>query len=116
MSVRFIPVLAGVAIASGCVHVGPGSPCIPIRETGQSGFIVTYKEGVDPVATTERYAKKYSFRPRYVYTQALKGFAADLSRRALNGVSCEPEVLRIEPDAQVKAAQIESRLVEQGRN
>jgi len=116
MSARFIAALAGVAIASGCVHVGPSSPCIPIRETGQNGFIVTYKEAVDPVATTERYAKKYSFHPRYVYTQALRGFAADLSRRALNGVSCEPEVLRIEPDGQMKPAQIESRMVESRRS
>jgi len=116
MSIRFVPALAGVAIASGCLHVGPGSPCIPVRETGGRGFIVTYKEGIDAVATTERYAKKYSFRPRSVYTQALSGFAADLSQRALNGISCESEVLRIEPDAQMKPAQIESRPVEPRRS
>lgn len=62
-------------------------------------FIVMYKEGVDPVSTTARYAKKYSFTPRFVYTRAIRGFAADFTPKALAGIRCEPEVLLIEPDA-----------------
>jgi hypothetical protein len=64
----------------------------------QRGFIVMYKEGVDPVATTARYAKKYSFTPRFVWTLAIRGFAADFTPSVLAGIRCEPEVLLISPD------------------
>jgi hypothetical protein len=64
----------------------------------QRGFIVTYRPAVDPVTTTARYAKKYSFTPRSVYTLAIRGFAADFSPSVLAGVRCEPEVLHISPD------------------
>ena len=57
-----------------------------------------YKEGVDPVVTTARYAKKYSFTPRFVWTLAIRGFAADFTPKVLSGIRCEPEVLLIEPD------------------
>lgn len=86
----------------GCAHLEPQKKCLSVRENPdpikQRGFIVMYKEGVDPVATTARYAKKYSFTPRFVLTLAIHGFAADLTPKVLAGISCEPEVLLIEPD------------------
>jgi hypothetical protein len=77
------------------VHENPDS-------ANQYAFIVVYKDGIDPVATTAKFARRYSFRPRYVYKDALLGFAADLSSSALAGIRCEPEVRFIDPDRQVR--------------
>jgi hypothetical protein len=97
-------------LASGCAdpsvassrRLEPQNKCLSVRENPdpvkQRGFIVMYKEGIDPVATTTSYAKKYSFTPRIVYTRAIRGFAADFTPKVLAGIRCEPEVLLIEPD------------------
>lgn len=80
-----------------CVDVkGEFNPAAP-------AFIVDYQSGVDPVATTARLEKKYSFSARHVYT-ALPGFAAELSTSALSGVRCEAVVAAIEHDGTVGLA------------
>jgi len=57
-------------------------------------FIVSYQKGVDPTATTARLETKYGFTASNLYT-APPGFAAELSDRALTGVSCDPTVSSI---------------------
>lgn len=77
--------------SNGCVQVaGTFNPAAP-------GFIVDYRSGVDPIATTQELEVKYSFSARHVYT-ALPGFAAELSPTALAGVRCEPTVAAITRD------------------
>ena len=74
-----------------CVQVqGPFVPAAP-------GFIVLYKSGADPVATTSRLEAKYAFSASHVYT-ALPGFAAQLSDAALAGVRCESVVAAVSHD------------------
>jgi hypothetical protein len=89
-----------IAIA-GCAHVAARENCVSVFESAdptKRGFIVEYKDGIDPVSTTARFANKYSFTPRFVWTLALNGFAADLTPKVLAGIRCEPEVRRIQPD------------------
>lgn len=93
----------GLAIGGiGCAHFRRQQECVPVRENPdpvrQRGFIVLYRQGVDPFATTARYSKKYSFTPTHVYERAIRGFAADFSPTVLAKIRCEPEILRIEPD------------------
>ena len=90
-----------VIVTAGCAHLAARQICVSVFESAdptKRGFIVEYKTGIDPVVTTARFARKYSFTPRFVWTRALNGFAADLPRKALAGIRCEPEVRRIEPD------------------
>jgi hypothetical protein len=61
------------------------------------GFIVRYHSGVDPVATTARLEKKYTFSASHVYT-ALPGFSAQLSTAALSGIRRESAVSSITHD------------------
>ena len=61
------------------------------------GFIVRYHSGVDPVATTARLEKKYTFSATHVYT-ALPGFSAQLSTAALSGIRRESTVSSITHD------------------
>jgi hypothetical protein len=99
MNARFTLALAITSL--GCAHVGAQKNCVSVFESAdpaKRGFIVEYKQEIDPVSTTARYARKYSFTPRSVWTLALNGFAADLSPKVLAGIRCEPEVRRIQPD------------------
>jgi hypothetical protein len=63
-----------------------------------SVFIIEYKAGTDPVATTAMLSAKYSFSAKQLYT-APPGFAAELSTAAVKGLQCEPSVKLIEHDA-----------------
>jgi len=79
---------------------GPLNGCIDVKGSfnpAAPGFIVTYRNGVDPVATTAALETKYAFTAEHVYT-ALAGFAARLSITALAGVRCESVVASISYD------------------
>ena len=113
MKARVAASAGGLTIAVlGCTHFGARKDCVSVFESAdpaKRGFIVEYEQGIDPVSTTARYAKKYSFAPRFVWTLAINGFAADLPPKALAGIRCEPEVRRIQPDTATNALARESR-------
>jgi hypothetical protein len=104
--VRSVTVFAVCAIAAiGCRGITdknePFKTCIEVKgklDPAAPGFIVTYKTGVDPVATTKQLETKYGFAATHVYT-ALGGFSAKLTNSAVVGVSCEPSVASMEHDA-----------------
>ena len=78
--------------AAGCLAVqGQFDPRAP-------AFIIEYKTGTDPIATTAMLSAKYSFAAKQLYT-APPGFAAELSTAAVNGLRCEASVKLIEHDA-----------------
>lgn len=91
----------------GCERsTAPFSGCVEIRgafDPAAPGFIVSYKSGADPVATTAQLETKYGFAATHVYT-ALPGFAAQLSASALAGVRCEPVVATLSHDSSVTIA------------
>jgi hypothetical protein len=75
------------------------APLLGSYDSRAPGYIVQYRDGVDPVAETSALAAKYQFTPTSVYTVALHGFAALLSAEAVAGVRCERTVLEVEHDA-----------------
>jgi len=95
-------VVVGIVAAFGCgSSTDPFVPgCLRVQGTLDPRaplFIVEYKRGVDPVKTTADLSVKYAFAPKTIY-QAPPGFAAQLSNRAVAGISCEPTVVLIEHD------------------
>ena len=62
-------------------------------------FIIQYRDGIDPVAETNRLAARYGFTAKFVYTAAFRGFAAALTPDVVANLQCEPSVALIEHDA-----------------
>jgi subtilisin family serine protease len=58
-------------------------------------FVVTLHAGADPAAV----ARAHGVEPRYVYRNALNGFAGGISDAARDGLLRDSRVARIEPDA-----------------
>jgi len=104
MSVIVFAVCAAVVDGCGAAEqltTGPLPTCLTVKgnfDPRAPGFIISYKPGVDPIATTKQMENKYGFKATHVYT-ALAGFSAELSSAAVIGVSCEPSVDSIEHDA-----------------
>ena len=57
-----------------------------------TGFIVVFHGTIDAELETARLAAAYGFQPRHVWTTALEGFSADLSREVVAGLRCESSV------------------------
>lgn len=72
------------------------APLMGTRNPSAPGYIVVFKDEVNAAATAEALARKYDFKTKFVYTSALKGFAAELSDAALAGVRCEATVKYVE--------------------
>ncbi|HUE90231.1 MAG TPA: S8 family serine peptidase [Vicinamibacterales bacterium] len=70
-----------------------GSDIIPGR------FIVTLRDGESPATV----AAAHAVRPDFVYTAALNGFAGAISEAARSGLLRDARVVRVEPDAIVRA-------------
>jgi subtilisin family serine protease len=71
----------------------PDSPLFAMASQ-DAAYIVTVSKGANP----EEIARAHGVSPRFVYRNALDGFAGDLPQQALDGLSRNPNVLRIEPD------------------
>jgi hypothetical protein len=90
----------GVLVSS-CRSATETAGCLAVQgqfDPRAPAFIIEYKTGTDPVATTAILSAKYSFTAKQLYT-APPGFAAELSTAALKGLQCEPSIVLIEPDA-----------------
>jgi hypothetical protein len=99
---RLLMSLFAIGIAVSACHgtTEPANACVAVG--GQADpraplFIIEYKAGTDPVATTAMLGTKYSFSAKNLYT-APPGFAAELSTAAVQGLRCEPSVRLIEHD------------------
>src|SRR5215210_261219 len=57
-------------------------------------FIVTLRERINPSGV----ARDHGFRPDFVYTHALNGFAGPISDAARQGLLRDNRVVRVEPD------------------
>jgi subtilisin family serine protease len=73
-----------------------GVPSIPLPSASPSGgYIVVLREGASPASV----AAVAGIRPRFVYTAAINGFAAQLNAGQLNALRHNPGVARIDVDA-----------------
>ncbi|MBD0319934.1 MAG: S8 family serine peptidase, partial [Gemmatimonadetes bacterium] len=79
-----------------------------VRSSGhgaiEGSYVVVLKEGADPRSV----AAIAQVSPRYVYTAALTGFAAELNAGQLNALQHNPNVDYIEQDARVQATTTQS--------
>ena len=90
----------GVLVSS-CGSATDTAGCLAVQgqfDPRAPAFIIEYKTGTDPIATTAMLSAKYSFAAKQLYT-APPGFAAELSTAAVNGLRCEASVKLIEHDA-----------------
>jgi subtilisin family serine protease len=72
-------------------------------------YIVVFSPGVaDPPGLAKKLAGEHHGRLRFVYTSALKGFAADLPRAALEALAKNPNVAFIESDLRVQLTDMQS--------
>jgi subtilisin len=67
-------------------------------------YIVVLKEGVaTPAQIAAKHGKVYGFEARFVYGNALRGYAATLPEAALRGIAARPEVAFVSVDAEIRA-------------
>jgi hypothetical protein len=94
--------LATLPLASCRLPFGLGDDsCVEVQGTFDSrapGYIVGFKSGVPVRETTDALAAKYGFTPKFVYEGPPRGFAAQVSDAALQGLRCESVVRVIEHD------------------
>ena len=68
------------------------------------GYIVVYKSSVQDIsAETNRRERQKGFRTEFRYRRAIKGFAANLSRRQVEELQQDPEVAFVSADRTVQA-------------
>ncbi|HEY0036322.1 MAG TPA: S8 family peptidase, partial [Longimicrobium sp.] len=87
-------------VASSPVAVRPAAASRAI----EGSYVVVLKQGADPRSV----AAIAKVDPRYVYTAALTGFAAELNAGQLNALQNNPNVDYIEQDARVQATTTQS--------
>ncbi|HEX6037711.1 protease inhibitor I9 family protein [Longimicrobium sp.] len=67
-------------------------------------YIVVFRDGTHPDDVTDALAAEHGFTPKYVFRNALLGFAAELSAGALDAIRRHPAVKYVEHDAPVQAS------------
>lgn len=107
---RSLP-LAALALAAACSEaprtpLSPGggatvpAPLLSVAGRQIPGsYIVVVKDGADPTSV----AAVAGVGPKFVYTAALNGFAADLNAGQLTALQHNPNVSYVEPDQEVTA-------------
>lgn len=83
----------------------PSQPSAPFHAAAagrgvEGRYIVVLKDGADPHAL----ARSVSAKPRAVFTSALNGFSAQLSKGQLNALLHDPNVAYVEQDQTTRAA------------
>ncbi|MFL5382657.1 MAG: S8 family peptidase [Longimicrobiaceae bacterium] len=108
-SVVLLSILALAACSDqGQSPVAPAAPPQAASASASGKYIVVFKDGSfgGPRASVSRsiteVAEGQSITPRYVYSAALKGFAAQLSEAQLAALRADPRVAYVEPDAEVQ--------------
>jgi subtilisin family serine protease len=101
--------LAGLALLAGCADqpaapVTPGAG--PVRAAGEAAgrdrYIVVFRANVGDVrGEAERLARAGGGEVLFVYTPALRGFAARLPAAAAEALRRNPNVAYVEPDLQI---------------
>ena len=72
------------------------APLLGAPDPSASGYIVVFHPSVDASREAARLAAAHGFQPRHVYTAALGGFSADLSRDLVATLRCVPTIDSIE--------------------
>jgi hypothetical protein len=120
VSVRALPLAVGLLLP-GCR--GATAPEVPLRDAfaqtayaarcatpapllgtytpAAPGIIVQFQPGTAVDAEVARLSEAYAFTPRFVYTHALQGFAAEVPAATVAALRCERSVRVVEWDGVV---------------
>ena len=94
---RFVP-LGVLALASVFIAAAQGAP--PAKQS----YIVVLKEGASsPADIASEHGNTYGFKANFVYTSALRGYAATFPEAALKGIESRPQVAFVSLDGDVQA-------------
>jgi subtilisin family serine protease len=86
---------------------GPSNGSKPELIPGQ--YIITFADSVKDVpGLAKRIAAQYGHEPMFVYESAVKGFAAQIPDQAIEGLSHNPQIERIEQDALARSNDTQS--------
>jgi subtilisin family serine protease len=84
------------------------APSAPESRTIPGQYIITFADSVSDVpGLAKKIANEFGSAPMFTYTSALKGFAAKLPERALNGLQHNPQIVSIEEDQQIEASDVQ---------
>jgi subtilisin len=87
---RLSPMLAAGAVAAGVVLAAPAASA---AEASPSGYVVVLKDAVaDPAGVSAEQVGRYGARRSAVFTHAIKGYAAELTRSEAAAVAADPAV------------------------
>ncbi len=83
----------------------PPLPPVPSVSANQPlrGYIVVFRDGVDPAAAAEQQARLHGLSPDFVYTRALSGYAAQIPAATLPLIKADPRVAFVSEDREVHA-------------
>jgi len=85
------------------------SSAAPESEVIPGQYIVTFADSVSDVpGLAKRIAAQYGHEPLFTYESAIKGFAAELPEQAIEGLSHNPQIERIEQDQVARLAGTET--------
>jgi subtilisin family serine protease len=95
-----VPLAVIAAVAA--LLAGNGSARTVTGASAPGCYIVVLKSDVaTPATVADEHGKKNGFRPDFVYSHALKGYAAKLPAAALDRIRQDPRVDYVEPDGVV---------------
>ena len=91
-------VIGAFALASLFLGAAQGAP------PGVGDYIVVLKDGgASPAQIASEHGRVYGFKARFVYSHALRGYAATLPEPALRGIAARPDVAFVSVDGEVQA-------------
>jgi subtilisin family serine protease len=76
-------------------------PAATAGSAGSTGYIVVLQDDANPVAVAAEHASALGLTVSFVYTHALKGYAADVPAGELDSITADPRVEYVEPDSTV---------------
>src|SRR5215210_3133681 len=87
---------------------GQTTPTTPVSQGGGRSFIVVLKDSTsDPETVAKEHGRRFGVVTDFVYTRAIKGYAARLSAQQLDQVRQDPAVQFVSEDRPVKATATE---------
>ncbi len=97
---RVIAAFAAIALVTGVLAAGSAGASPNAGANGQAGdYIVVLHDSVErPGAVAREHARHQGAQVRFVYENALKGYAATLSEQGLRGVQRDSRVAYVEAD------------------
>jgi aqualysin 1 len=107
---RLIPLLVLFALAA-CerIPVGLDTPSYALATSIPDSYIIVFHDDVgSPASLASQLAAQHGARVHFVYTHAIKGFAATIPGAAADAIRRNPNVAYVEPNRLIQAEAVQS--------